>query len=86
MRILLAVILLCLSLSFPACTKASIQELKSISLTLSSLKLDPKTYKNATAIAKQFKHSIYRMKLIEIMIFQLLSLSMVISLFYLNTN
>ncbi len=89
MRLLTSVFLLCLFLSIPTSANTSASERHQSPLQFSSFEftaINIKQYKPTAAISIRFNRFIYRTTLAEILVFQLLSLAFVMSLFYLNTN
>jgi hypothetical protein len=89
MRILTCVFLLCLFFSVPTSANTSAHERHQPRLQFSSFDLTAKTlkqYKPNTAMTIRFNHSIYRATLSEILVYQLLSLALVVSFFYLYSD
>ncbi len=89
MRLLMSVFLLCLFLSAPTFANTSAQERHQSLLQFSSFEITTanlKQYRPNAAITIHFNHFIYRTNLAEILVYQLLSLTFSLSLFYLNTN
>lgn len=89
MRLLTSVFLLCLFLSIPISANTYVPERHQSLLQFSSFEIIAtklKQYKPNAAISIQFHHFIYRTTLAEIFTYQLLSLTLAVSLFYLNTN
>lgn len=89
MRLLTSAFLLCLFLSPPAMANISTQEPHQSLLRFSLFEVTiskPQQGQQKNIIATQPKHFIYRTTLAEILVYQLLSLTFALSLFYLNTN
>lgn len=89
MRLLTSIFLLCLFLSIPSSANTSAPKRHQLLVGFTSLGITAtnlKQYKPNTAINIQLNHFIYRTTLAEIFTYQLLSLTLAVSLFYLNTN
>lgn len=89
MRLLTSIFLLCLFLSIPISANTSAPERHQSLLQFSSFEITAthlKQYKSNIVINIQLNHFTYRTTLVEILIYQFLSLAFVVNLFYLNTQ